>query len=79
MGISGVRLSRGGLKTARTLGQTCWWRVSRGDLLDFEKIKFLCTAALAHRQRETSVLTSAPQAALLRGMQGTTERRVGRG
>lgn len=34
-----------------------------GDLLDSEKIKFLCTAALACRQRETSVLTSAPWAA----------------
>lgn len=32
-------------------------------MLDSEKIKFLCTAALACRQRETSVLTSAPQAA----------------
>lgn len=32
-------------------------------MLDSEKTKFLCTAALASRQRETSVLTSAPQAA----------------
>lgn len=47
-----------------------WERQSCGNrgvwgrgLLDFEEIEFLCTAALACRWRETSVLISVPGAA----------------